>query len=193
IHQKLLQAESRNRRLPTDAELAAQEKERAEKLAQITSVEIKIRLPDQSAFSGTFTQSDTGADLYRLVRQALIPGLRGEEFVLRNPGIRGKDEIVPDDERKKLISNLGLKGRVLVVFGWDEKASPQVRATKEVLREDLRASAKDYVPTEIQGIAGEENEDKGTKVNLGKKPDDASGQEEGKRKLPKWLKGLGKK
>ena len=121
IHQKLLQAESRNKRLPTDAELAAQEKEQAEKLAQIQSVEIKIRFPDQSAFSGTFTKSDTGADLYKLVRQALIPELRNEVFTLRNPGVRGKDEIVQDDDRKKLIVNLGLKGRVLVVFGWAKR------------------------------------------------------------------------
>lgn len=193
-HQKLLQAESRNKRLPTDAELAAQQKEQAEKLAQIAFVEIKIRLPDQSSFSGKFMQSDTGASLYNFVREVLKPELRTEGFVLRNPGVRGKDEIVPDDDQKKLIVNLGLKGRVLVVFGWDEKsASPQARATKDVMRNELKATARDYTPPEVAGVVGEDGADKGLKVNIAPKPSDSGGDGDKKGKMPKWLKGLGKK
>lgn len=192
-HQKLLQQESRNRRLPTDAELLAKQKEQREELAKVDSVEIKIRFPDQSAVSSKFSQSDTAATLYQFVRDCLDDKVKSEAFVLRNPGVKEKDGGAVADGAKRLIMDLQLRGRVLMVFGWDEaKASGAAKGTKQVLRADLRQQARDYVAPEIPSGSRDDSEDRGVKVDLGPKKDDTK---EGgvKGKMPKWLKGLGKK
>lgn len=186
IHQKLLSENSRNKRLPTEAEIAAQAEEEAAKWAQVTDVEIKVRFPDQSAVSSKFKQSDSGADLYGFVRDCLEDKWRSETFLLRNPGVRGKNEVVPDDPSQKLIKNLQLKGRVLVVFGWDEtKASIQARGTKAVLKAELRAQAQEIQVQEIPDVPDGTN-DPGVKINLAKKePTDDGGEK--KSKLSKFL------
>ncbi|KIW42642.1 uncharacterized protein PV06_06171 [Exophiala oligosperma] len=193
VHQKLLQQNSRNTRLLTDAQLAAQEQEEAAKWAAVKDVEIKIRFPDQSAASTKFGQLDTAADLYKFVRECLAARWRSEPFILRNPGIRGKNELIPDDSSKKLISDLLLRGRVLVNFGWDDnKASVEARSTKSVLREELQSQAQELRVLDIPGVV-DDDRDPGTKVNVGKK--DTKSEEGGgsKAKMPKWLKGLSKK
>lgn len=192
IHQKLLQQESRNKRLPTDAEILAKQKEQQEELAKIENVEIKIRFPDQTSVSSKFAQQDTAATLYQFVRDCLDTTIKDESFILRNPGVRDKTGGAVTDNAKKLISDLQLRGRVLVVFGWDEtKASTQARARKQVLKPELQSQAKEYVPPEMPGTPAEAADDSGIKVELGPKKDEP---ESGvKAKMPKWLKGLGKK
>ena len=190
IHQKLLQQESRNRRLPTDAELAAKQKEQREELQNIESVEIKIRFPDQSAISSRFKQSDTSRTLYGFVRECLVEELRSELFILRNPGVRDKDGGAVLENDKKLILELQLRGRVLVVFGWDEKASSDARGMKEVLRQDLRQQAREYIAP-VVSIGGATEDDKGIKVDLAPKQEEKGDGVKGK--MPKWLKGLGKR
>jgi len=192
IHQKLLQQESRNKRLPTDAELAAKQKEQKEELSKIESIEIKIRFPDQSAVSSKFGQTDTSSALYRFVRECLDQQFKSEPFVLRNPGVRDKDGGLIVEGNKRLILDLQLRGRVLVVFGWDDKASVSARSNKEVLRADLRQQAREYVAPEMQGVAAGEQDEKGVKVDLGSKTESSEGGGS-KGKMPKWLKGLGKK
>lgn len=191
IHQKLLQQESRNRRLPTDAELLAKQKEQQEELAKIENVEIKIRFPDQSAVSSKFAQQDTAASLYQFVRDCLEDSIKTEAFILRNPGVRDKTGGAIADNAKKLIFDLQLRGRVLVVFGWDgAKASQSTRSIKQVLKPELRQQAREYVPPEIPSTPAEVD-DSGVKIDLGsKKTEDDGGV---KAKMPKWLKGLGKK
>jgi tether containing UBX domain for GLUT4 len=195
IHQKVLQQNTRNVRLKTEAELAAQAEEEAAKWAAVKNVEVKIRFPDQSTIVTPFTQSDNAADLYHFVRECLETRWRSEVFLLRNPGIRGKNEFIPDDSGKKLIKDLQLKGRVLLTFAWDEqKASVQARSTKSVLREDLRERAQELEVKDVTMIDVEADKDPGVKINVGKmdtgKSED-SGQS--KSKMPKWLKGLNKK
>ena len=186
IHQKLLSENSRNKRLPTEAEIAAQAEEEAAKLAQINDVEIKVRFPDQSAVSSKFKQSDSGADLYSFVRDCLEDKLRSEAFFLRNPGVKGKHEVIPDDPAQKLIKNLLLKGRVLVIFSWDErKASIQARGANSVLKNELRAKAQEVKVQEIPtGPSGAD--DPGIKVTLGKKEPEYDGGDK-KSKLSKFL------
>ncbi|KIW17603.1 hypothetical protein PV08_04798 [Exophiala spinifera] len=192
VHQKLLQQNSRNTRLLTDAQLAAQEQEEAAKWAAVKEVEIKIRFPDQSAASAKFTRLDSAADLYNFVRECLAVRWKSEPFILRNPGIRGKNEAIPDDSSKKLIRDLQLKGRILVNFGWDDsRASVEARSTKAVLREELQSQAQELKVQDIPGVV-EDDKDPGTKVDVGKKdtkPDEGGS----KAKMPKWLKGLSKK
>jgi tether containing UBX domain for GLUT4 len=193
IHQKLLQHHSRNVRLPTEAELAAQANEEAAKWAAVKEVEIKIRFPDQSAVSAKFGQDDTGSELYGFVRECFEERWQTEPFVLRNSGIRGKNETIPDSPNKKLIRDLQLKGRVLVIFGWDDtKASVEARGTKAVLKPELRAQAQELKVPDFQTPNSDAQDDPGVRVNLAQKD---SGPDEGgeKKKMPKWLKGFGKK
>jgi tether containing UBX domain for GLUT4 len=193
-HQRLLSESSRNIRLPSEAEIAAKAASEQERLASVRDVEIKIRFPDESAISAHFSQTDTGASLYKSVRECLDGKWVNEPFILRQPGIRGKGEVVPDDE-KKLIQGLGLKGRVLVIFGWDDKsASIEARSEKRVLKASLRQQAR---PIEVQEINGADDDgDRGIRVSTLKESAGESKEEDkGKRKggMPKWLKGLSKK
>jgi tether containing UBX domain for GLUT4 len=199
-HQRMLNEASRNRRLKTDAELATAAAEEAEKLAQLKDVEIKIRFPDQSALGTRFGQLDTGATLYSFVRdECLDERLSKEVFALGVPGAaaggRGL-ELVPDSAEKRLIRDLKLRGRVLLVFAWDEKTvSAEVRAVKNVLRDELRARAQDVKAPELPNTAIVE---RGVKVDVGgagpekEEKGEGSGGGMGK-KMPKWLKGLSKK
>ncbi|ETI29279.1 hypothetical protein G647_01732 [Cladophialophora carrionii CBS 160.54] len=195
VHQKLLQQNSKNVRLKTEAELAAQAEEEAAKWAAVKDVEVKIRFPDQSTIVTPFSQSDTAADLYSFVRECLEDRWRSEVFLLRNPGIRGKNEFIPDDSGKRIIRDLQLKGRVLLTFAWDDqKASSQARNTKSVLKEDLRNRAQELQVQDVTMVDVEDNKDAGVKINVGKM--DTGGSEDGgqsKSKMPKWLKGLSKK
>lgn len=194
VHQKMLNQSSRNQRLPTEAEIAKQQEEESEKLAAIKDVEIKIRFPDQSSVSSKFGQQDTGSTLYTFVRECLDSKYQNEAFFLRNPGVKGKNEVVLDKD-KKLIKDLLLKGRVLVVFAWDDtKASIDARSARSVLKPELQARAQELKPAEVPGMADDDN-DRGVKVNISKnneKVEEGSGSGIGK-KMPKWLKGLGKK
>lgn len=191
VHQRHLLQNSRNVRLPTEAELAAQANEEAAKWAAVKEVEIKIRFPDQSAVSAKFGPTDTAADLYDFIRECLEEKWRLETFVLRNPGVRGKTEVISDDAGKTLIRDFKLKGRVLVIFGWDDnKASIQARSTKSILKEELRAQAQELKVQDVAGLVADEKDDQGVRVNIAKKENTA---EEGKTKLPKWLKGFSKK
>ncbi|KAL2421187.1 hypothetical protein ABEF95_005478 [Exophiala dermatitidis] len=193
IHQKLLQTQGRNQRLPTEAELAARANEEAAKWAAVKEVEVKIRLPDQSAVSAKFAPEDTAADLYNFVRECLGEKWRAEHFTLRSSGIGGRNEVIPDDAAKKLIRDLQLKGRVLVIFEWDDqRASIEARNTKDVLKDELRAQAQDLTIPDIPTVE-EDKDDPGVKVNAGKKESTTYHGGEGGKKLPKWLKGLTKK
>ena len=192
-HQRLLSQSSRNTRLLTDAELAAQAEAEKERLAAIADVQIKIRFPDETSISMKFDQNDTGASLYAAVRECLSERLLGEPFVLRNAGVRGKEGVVPAVEGRKLIQGLGLKGRVMVVFEWDdEKASLEARMEKRVLRASLRERARPIKVEEVGGVDGDEDGDEGRRVTI-KKENQGGGAEEKKKGFPKWLKGLSKK
>jgi len=193
-HQKMLQESSRNKRLLTEAELARQANADAEKWAAVKEVEIKVRFPDQSAISAKFGQADSAAGLYHFVRECLDAAWRREVFTLKNPGIRGKGEIIPDDANTKLIRDLQLKGRILVVFGWDDNnASLEARATKAVLKEELRAQAQDVKIHDLLDVQDDQG-DPGVRVTTGKSTQPGSDEAgDGKKRLPKWLKGLSKK
>ena len=193
IHQKMLNQSSRNVRLPTEAEIAQQAEAEVEKLAAVKEVEIKVRFPDQSSVSSKFTQHDTGSTLYGFVKEdCLEEGYRDQPFVLRNPGVKPgqKGGTVPETE-KTLIKDLQLKGRVLVVFDWWEGASMDARGARSVLKEELRQVAEEIRVQEVASAP----EEKGIRVSLfGKKDEKEEGEGAGLgKKMPKWLKGLGKK
>lgn len=190
-HQRHLSQSTRNIRLQTDAEIAAQAAEQQEKLAAVKDVEIKIRFPDESAVSAKFGQNDTSANLYTFVKECLEERWQSEVFLLRNPGLKGKDMTVPNDEKKRLIRDLGLKGRVLVIFGWDEKnASTETHMEKGVLKAELRAQAQ---ALKVEEIKAAEDEDEGVRINVGGRNKDEPEKEKKKGGMPKWLNKLSKK
>jgi tether containing UBX domain for GLUT4 len=192
IHQRMLSRATLNKRLPTEKEIEEANLAERERLASIKDVEIKIRMPDQSALSSKFTQQDSGATLYAFVRECLEERWRGETFQLRHPGVKSdsKQSLVLDDEKKLLIRDLGLRGRVLLVFGWDDaKASVEARMEKNVLREDLRAQAQEFKVPEMQ--MQEDEADVGKAVHVGKSEPEGGDKKKGG--VPKWLKGLAKK
>ena len=181
-----------NRRLQSEKESEAANLAEQERLASIKEVEIKIRMPDQSALSAKFGQQDTGAELYGFVRECLEEEWRLETFMLRHLGVKSDStqSVVSDHEKKLLIRDQGLRGRVLLVFGWDDtKASVEVRMEKNVLREDLRKQAKEYTVQEVR--VHDDDTDVGKTINVGKS--DPEGGEKKKGGVPKWLKGLAKK
>lgn len=210
-HQRNLQQSSLNRRLPTDAELAASAAAKQDELARISTVNIRVRFPNQEHVEARFGQADTGGSLYAFVREHLAPRLRGEVFVLKcttdaKRGVAGvggggqpTSTNVPDTEAKRLIWDLGFKGRVLVTFVWDEgKASMEARGTKEVLRRETREGAREMVVKPVL----DQREEQGIKVDLGgkgkgKDGDGGEGEEAGQgkagKKVPKWMQKLVKK
>lgn len=198
-HQSHLKQSSLNRRLPTDAELQASESARQASLSQIPSVSIRIRFPNQEHIEATFAQPDTGKSLYAFVREHLTPRLKGEAFQLKTTDIRkGGGQVnstIPDSPSKKLIQDLELKGRVLVIFAWDEeKTSLQARAMRAVLRDESRVQARKLEAREP--VIAPNDDDPGVKVDLGRgkgKDDKDGGEGEGKKKVPKWMQKLVKK
>ncbi|RMZ92670.1 hypothetical protein DV736_g95, partial [Chaetothyriales sp. CBS 134916] len=199
LHQAHLTQSSRNKRLPTEAEIAAAEEAKREGLQAIKDVEIRIRFPDQSQVTSTFTQLDTGSSLYSEIRDRILdPRFCQEPFTLKDPSVRQKGDllVIPDDEAQKLILDLGFKGRLLLVFAWTEAASLEARGATTVLRNELQRQAVDVKADDVLAKSVvDDHADRGVRVNVGKgqdDKDDAGGGGLGK-KMPKWFKGLSKK
>ena len=186
-HQRRLNESSRPVRLPTDAEIAAQESSTQEKLANISEVEVKVRFPDQSQVVSKFGQEDTTQVLYGFVRGCLEPSLAGEKYALSSATANNGQSTIPDTDRKiLLIRDLGMKGRVLVNFSWDEKAAFKARSSgAQILKPELRSQAKDIKVQEPSYVADEEDQ-----VMEQRKPPEKKGGSGG---IPKWLKLPGKK
>jgi tether containing UBX domain for GLUT4 len=119
-YQAHLQESSRNKRLPSDVEIAEQERLKAEKLSAVRDVRIRVRLPDQSQVEVNMDRTQTGRDVYSFVRDMLE--FPKDEFVLRYPGAKGTMTTLTDGPQK-LVSDLSFQGRVLVTFAWGDKVS----------------------------------------------------------------------
>lgn len=186
LHQSRLASTSRNKRLPTDAEIAAQQDAQRKRAADIKDVEIKIRFPDQTQVISTFSNVDTSITLYDFVKGLLEN--EDEPFLLNFAAMKGP-KVVPKEEAVKLISGLGMTGRVLVNFIWDERATVEARGGK-VLKVEFREKAREIEIKDVEAIEVEDQRDKTSQV-LGK---DGDGEGKGKSKgIPKWLKLPGKK
>ncbi|KAK4867541.1 hypothetical protein LT330_001051 [Penicillium expansum] len=196
LHQRLLNESSRPKRLPTDAEIAAKAEAEAARRAAIHEVNVKIRFPDQSQVVAKFGTSDTGQSLYEFARGCLAPPFASENFTLTVHGVsRSKHtNAIPPSDKKHLIKDLGLAGRVLVNFSWSDNAASIVHERRaEILRPELRSQAQQLKveqPPELK------EEDVPAPSQPG--PNSAQGGDKpgGARKsggIPKWLKLPGKK
>lgn len=186
LHQSRLAYTIRNKRLPTDAEIAAQQNAQKQKLAEVKEVEIKIRFPDQTQVVSTFSNADTAITLYDFVKRLLEN--ENEPFLLNFTAMKGP-KLVPIGEAVKLVGVLGMTGRVLVNFIWDERATVEARAGK-VLKAEFREKAREIEIKEVEAVEVEDQRDKSSQV-LGR---DRDGEGKGKGKgVPKWLKLSGRK
>ncbi|CAI7565216.1 unnamed protein product [Penicillium glandicola] len=196
LHQRLLNQSSRPKRLPTDAEIAAKAEAEAARRAAIHEVDVKVRFPDQSQVVVKFGTSDTGQSLYEFARGCLAPPFASENFILTVHGVsRSKHtNAIPPSDKKHLIKDLGLAGRVLVNFSWaDDVASFVHERRAEILRPELRSQAQQL---KVEQPPEDKEEDVPGPSQPG--PSSAQGGDKpaGPRKsgaMPKWLKLPGKK
>lgn len=151
-HQANLQAAGRNKRLLSDKELAEQEEARLQRIASVQSVVVRVRYPDQSQIETTVYASETAADLYGKVMETLAAA--PEPFELKYTGNKGH-ETIPNSSGKRLVKDLGFKGRVLVTLVWSPHASPAAQRGPS-LKEEYRRQATDLkVELQTQQQAGE--------------------------------------
>ena len=182
-HQAHIAASTRNKRLPTDAEIAEQEATQARKLASVQKVHIKIILPDQMSVQTAFTAADTAEDLYAHVRDLLA---RPEPFTLSFNATKGMTPM--KEGKEKLIGDLKLTGGVVVRVVWAQGASLDARRGPS-LRKEVAEQAQQIQVKEIAESAEQGNGTEGRA--LGQKEEEKK--EKGKGGVPKWLKLPGKK
>ena len=182
-HQRYLQANSQNKTLKSDAQLASEAEAKAQKTAQIKEVEIKLRFPDQSQVSAPFTNLDTAHTLYDHARGLMRNP--NEPILLTFPVAKGR-QAVPIDSDVKLISSLGLVGRVLVEVAWGDAASVEARHGP-ILKDEYQTKAQEIPVKMIGGVDVEQN------TEAAKVEGKEKGKEAKKGGMPKWFKGIGKK
>ena len=168
-HQANLQQAGRNRRLLSDKELAEIESTKQQNLATIQSVVVRVRYPDQSQIETTIYASETAADLYAKVMDTLAAA--PEPFELRYTGVKGH-EIIPNSAAKRLVRDLGFKGRVLVTLVWSPEASVQAQRGPS-LKAEYRKHAKDLkvelASQQVQGEAAHKTAMQKPETQTGKK------------------------
>ncbi|KAB5536398.1 UBX domain-containing protein [Coniochaeta sp. 2T2.1] len=187
LHQARLLASSHNKRLKSDAELAAEAAAGAARLAAVTSLNVKVRFPDGTSAQWTFPPDTSGATLYTAVRGVMAAS--GEGFRLLLPGGKG---VVRDEEggvKNQLVKGYGLRGGVLLNLNWEDGVSEQTRHAP-FLKGDVASRAQEVVVPEVPDDEPEEEDTKPAKPVPNSSG--GSGGDSGGKKLPKWLK-LGKK
>ena len=186
LHQSRLATTGQNKRIPTHAEEAAQKEEQAKKLAGIREVMIRVRFPDQMQVSQVFSNQSTAADLYAFVKSVMLN--ENEPFTLISSSAKGPLPL-PKNGSQRLISQLGMTGRVLVTLNWDEGASSQTRLAAST-KPEIAAQAKELVPP---AIVDEDVEEEKVDASTSKGKEKEGGRTKSSGGAPKWLKHLGGK
>ena len=184
LHQSRLASTGTNKRLLSDAELAHQAEAQAQKYSNAKEVEIKVRFPDQMQTISKFSNLDNANTLYNFVRGLMAR--ENEPFSLQFSSASGPRSMPSGAHGEiKLISGLGMVGRVLVNVVWEEGVSAEARGSS-VLKEQYRQQAREIEVKEIEGTTVEDKPPSLTK-NTSKE------EKERKGGVPKWLKLPGKK
>ena len=190
-HQSRLGSESRNRRLPSDKELEAQEEARTSALMEIKEIVVALRFPDQSRAQKPFGTDATAADLYTTCRE-LMERKNDEDFGLKTVGQRGVP-ILLRENGSRLIGDLGWRGKVLVTVVWGESVGVEARKAAS-LKEEYREQARELrVEMTVDEALLNEKDDEVNRGSLAAKAQGASGGVEKEAKMMKFLKGLSKK
>jgi len=187
LHKAHLNEAARNKRLPSDAELAAQEAAGKDKLAAVDEVSVRVRLPDEWMVAAKFGKLETGEGLYKWVRELLQ--FPDQPFELRYMGPKGGLAVLKEG-KERLVGDLGFQGRMLVRMAWGENASSEAKRGAA-----LKDAWKDKAEViKIETPVQEREEQKESKGDDEAKPEkkQISGAEKEK-KLKGFLKGLVKK
>ena len=177
-HQRLLSSSGKNQRLPSDAEIAARQREAVERRENVQNVTIRLRLPDQSLVQRDFGRDATVASLYTLCSDVMVERANGR-VELRAQGVPGGVLGVEKSGTgmgKTLIQDLGWSGRVLVTVGWKEDVRTDLRQSA-CLKGQYKSQAKALeVPTSAEtgahdavGLGGTSAVDHGSGKDKGKK------------------------
>ncbi|RDW77083.1 hypothetical protein BP6252_05136 [Coleophoma cylindrospora] len=186
-HQEVLKTHTMNKRLPSYAEQQKQEEEKAARLAKINEVIIQVRFPDQTRVENRYTATDTSLTLYNSIAAVLRVD---QPFKLVSFQF-GKPLAIPKDEKKLLIRDIGLDGRVLLNFLWEDGVSEEVRKGKCLKAEYIQEAKELPVPV-VQTIEepASQSLDKGKGKETDKKE---NGGEKKNKMMSKILAGLSKK
>ncbi|GAB7359374.1 hypothetical protein MBLNU230_g6025t1 [Neophaeotheca triangularis] len=188
--QASLKTQSQNKRLLSDRELSEQETARQTRLAAVQNVTIRLRYPDQCFVETSVPATETGRGLYDRVRATLARP--DEPVVLRfNAG-----QVIPDQEGKFLVRDLGFRGKVLVTVLWGQGAS-EVARKEGSLKRELREQATELrveMPKVEEGGGGEGRKEEAKASEKGSVGGSGSGKgrAELEGKLKKFM-GFGKK
>ena len=188
FHQSRLSQSGKNRRLPSDKEIAEQERVVSEKLAGVNEVTIRVRLPDQSLVQGNFTKLDTARSLYAFVRGVLERPEQG--FSLRYVGPKGL-QVSMVEGKESLIGNLGLQGRVLIILVWDDTVGLEVRSGPP-LKKEYRDQAVE-IKVENPVVTAAEEQLPGKSIEAVDKGKEKAGGQDKEAKLKRLLGRLSKK
>lgn len=136
-----------------------------------------------------FTSMDTVEALYGFVQSTLQHP--DQPFSLSYSSGKGPRVIPRQPAEARLIRDVGLSGRLLINFIWDQSAGSQARS-ESALKSEFAAAAREIKVEEVEPVTsvGEEAEGGGTHQH-GKEKASAKGQ--GRKGMPKWLKLGGKK
>ena len=137
---------SQNKRLPSDAEIARQEEEKAARLAAIEEIQVRIRLPDGHHLLATLKPLDTAAMLYDSVMKAIVHG--DQPFKLLWKEKNGGTAVIPNSNGKSLVKHLGFSSREVVTLHWEDGASTAARKDS-VLKPEVMQQAKELKVAEV--------------------------------------------
>lgn len=190
LRQKQLLAKTQNKRLKSDAELAAAAADEAARLAKITTLDVRVRFPDGTSSKWTLGAEHTAGDLYAAVRGVMArPEL---PFALVMPATRVHIE---DSGAKLLLRHYRFTGRELLNLLFDEGVSIEDRRAAFLKEEAARRAHELPVPDVPQS---DESPAETPAESSSSKPADAGRSTESKKmpdmkKLGKFFKLPGKK
>lgn len=188
LHQARLLASTHNKRLKSDAELAADAAAQAARLAAVTALNAKVRFPDGTSAQWTLPPDASGATLYAAVRGVMA--FPEERFRLLLPGGKGVVADAEGGQKDQLVKGYGLRGGVLINLNWEEGVGDEVRGAP-FLKGAVASRAQQVVVPEVPDEEPDEEDDV-KPARAERNSASGSGGDGVGKKLPKWLK-LGKK
>jgi tether containing UBX domain for GLUT4 len=189
LHQTHLEARTRNTRLKSDAELAADAAEAAAKLAKITKVDVKIRFPDQTSAQWAVNPEHTGAFLYQAVRAVMAHPNQPFKLITSGP-----NPVTIFDNNKRLIADHKFKARELLNLLWDGAVPAEVRKSA-FLTSNIASRAQPIVVPEVPQTTEDDSGPSAgpSKPAKSEKSDSKADGEDIRKKLGKFFKLPGKK
>ncbi|KAL8971738.1 MAG: hypothetical protein Q9183_000912 [Haloplaca sp. 2 TL-2023] len=187
LHQTRLQSSGRNQSLLSDKELADRSTAKAQRIANVREISIKIRYPDGNMVNARFSNLETAQMLYDHARGLLKDELENESFSLSFLSAKGPCTI-PQRSSQRLITDLGILGNTLVNLSWEDPTKPLTQI-KPVIKDSVLEGSEEVEVPELPEVNTPEETVK--ESSPGKQRD--NGKSGGKGGMPKWLKGLAKK